>query len=185
MARREKGLCFCCNKRFSPGHCCKQKTLQVLWVRDEEDEEENIVDPKQNQIEEEYVVGPSSVVLCVSSFVGFCTLHSMKVRGTLLSREVTILIDSRASHNFIAESLISDLQIRCTPTQEFDVQMGNSDEIKGSGVCRGLRLQLAKLTVVSDLFPLKLVVSDVVLGFQWLATLGDLVIELGESLPIG
>ena len=97
-----------------------------------------------------------------------------------MSREVTVLIDSRASHNFIIENLISDLQIQCTPTQEFDVQMGNDDEIKGLGVCQGLRLQLAELIIIADFFPLKLGVSDVVLGFQWLATLGDSVMNWGN-----
>ena len=173
QTRRVTGLCFRYDKRFSPRHRCKQKTLQVLWVMDEEDEEENTMVPKQNQIEEEYVDGPTSAVLCVSFLVGFCAPQSMKVHGTMLSREVTILIDSRASHNFIVKSLITYLQLRCTPTQEFDVHMGNGDEIKGSRVCRGLRLQLAKITVVVDFFPLKLGASDIVLGFQWLATLGD------------
>ena len=88
----------------------------------------------------------------------------MKVHGTLLSREVIVLVDSRASHNFIAESLISYLQLRCTPTQEFNVQVGNRDEIKGSGVCRGLCLQLAEITLVANFFPLKLGAFDIVMA---------------------
>ena len=36
--RRERGLCFHCDERFSPGHRYNQKTLQVLWVMDEEEE---------------------------------------------------------------------------------------------------------------------------------------------------
>ena len=36
--RRERGLCFPCDERFSPGHRCKQKKFQVLWIMDEEEE---------------------------------------------------------------------------------------------------------------------------------------------------
>ena len=58
--------------------------------------------------------------------------------------------------------------------------MGNGDEIRASGVCRDLCLQLAEINVVIDLFPLKLGAFDVVLGFQWLATLGDLLMNWGN-----
>ena len=58
--------------------------------------------------------------------------------------------------------------------------MGNGDKVKTSGVCRGLCLQLAEIEVMAEFFPLKLGTSDVVLGFQWLATLGDSVMNWGN-----
>ena len=50
----------------------------------------------------------------------------------------------------------------------------------GWGVTRGLCLQLAKLNIIPDFFPLKLGASNAVLGFQWLATLGDSVMSWGN-----
>ena len=91
-----------------------------------------------------------------------------------------MLIDSGASHNFISEHIVSELRLRCDPTQKFGVQMGNGDEVKTSGVCQGLCLQLAEIEVMADFFPLKLGTSDVVLGFQWLATLGDSIMNWGN-----
>ena len=69
--------------------------------------------------------GPISAVFCVSYLVGLCSPHSMKVRGNINGREVVVLIDLGASHNFIAESLVTELQLNCDPTHEFGVQMGN------------------------------------------------------------
>ena len=57
--------------------------------------------------------------------------------------------------------------------QEFVVQMGNGDEIRTFGVCRRLCLELVEMKVIAYFFPLKLGTSDIILGFQWLATLGD------------
>jgi len=33
--RAEKGLCYCCDGKFSPGHICPNKQFQVLiWEKD-------------------------------------------------------------------------------------------------------------------------------------------------------
>ena len=162
----EKGLCFHCDERFSPGHRCKHKVLKVLWVtEDEVEDEEDLPSPKPTMGEEPLAEGPISAVLCVSSLVGLCSPHSMKVRGKINGREVIVLIDPGASHNFVVESLMTELQLNCDPTHEFGVQMGNGDEIRASGVCHGLHLQFAETNVVADFFPLKLGALYVVLGF--------------------
>ena len=104
----------------------------------------------------------------------------MKVRDTIMSREVVVLIDSGASPNYILDDLVLELRISQTLTQEFEVQMGNGDEIRALGVCRGLRLHLVEMNVVADFFPLKLGALDIVWGFQWLATMGDLLMNWGN-----
>lgn len=38
-ARREKGLCYKCDEKFSPGHRCKKKELQALMVTVIQEEE--------------------------------------------------------------------------------------------------------------------------------------------------
>ena len=151
QARRERGLCFRCDERFTQGHRCKQKSLQVLWVIDKEEETEGSFptgDPAPTG--EELVDGPVFAALCVSSLVGFCSRHSMKVRGKILSRKVVVLIYSGTSHNFILVDLVSELQIRYTQTNEFRVRMGNGDEIRASRVCQDLCLQLVEINMVID-----------------------------------
>ena len=82
--KREKGLCFRCDERFSQGHRCKQKTLQVLWViEDEVEDKEDLPTPKPTVGEDPLAEGLISAVLCVSSLVGFYSPHSMKVRGKI------------------------------------------------------------------------------------------------------
>ena len=69
---------FWCDKWFFLGHRYKQKTLQVLWVMDEESEK---AFPTKDQTPNEYelVDGPVSSTLCMSSLVGFCSPYSMEV----------------------------------------------------------------------------------------------------------
>ena len=171
--KRERGLCFRCDERFSPSHRCKQKTLQVLWVTDDE-EEDGIDPPLPNEAAGgvELADGPTTAVLCISSMVGFCPPHSMKVRGKIKAREVIVLIDSGASHNFISEHIMSEVQLRCDPTQKFGVQMGNGDEVKTSGVCRGLCLQLAEIKAMADFFSLEVGHLRCSLGFSMVGNVG-------------
>ena len=48
----------------------------------------------------------TSLDLSLNSLMGFTSSHTMKVKGFLGAQEVVILIDSGASHNFIASKLV-------------------------------------------------------------------------------
>lgn len=51
--------------------------------------------------------------------------------------------------------------------------MGIGAAIKGKGICKGVVLSLKELVVVEDFLPLDLSGVDVILGMQWLFTLGS------------
>ena len=46
-----------------------------------------------------------------------------------------VLIDSRASHNFLAATLVEELGLSIAPTKEFGVVLGTRTEIRAMGVC--------------------------------------------------
>ncbi|XP_074356373.1 uncharacterized protein LOC141696084 [Apium graveolens] len=100
----------------------------------------------------------------------------MKLRGRIDNKEVVVLIDPGATHNFISLSLVKLLDIPTDSTGCFRVALGNGEMVKGTGVCRKLSVHLADCVVVCDDFlPLELGSTDVILGIQWLETLGPMV----------
>ena len=113
--KSSKGLCFRCDEKFASGHCCKQKEFHVIWVRDDEylfedgsytistDVEQAIAGI--GDVEED----PQPLSLSLSSMVGLSAPHSVKIRGRIKDREVIVLIDSGASHNFISATLVEEL----------------------------------------------------------------------------
>lgn len=87
--------------------------------------------------------------LPVFSMAGISSPGTMRLRGVIRGRAVTVLIDSGASHNFISSSLIPIVQL--TP-DEFGVQLGNGSRQRSEGVCKGVAMMLAGCEVVADYF---------------------------------
>ncbi|KAH9650018.1 hypothetical protein KPL70_026202 [Citrus sinensis] len=171
--KREKGLCYRCDEKWAPGHRCKKKELTVLLTYDmdeaehEEAEGSGEVDPELETAEINQVVEVS-----LNSVVGLTTPKTMKLKGIIGEQEVVVLIDSGATHNFISLDLVSKMQIPIVKTGAYGVTMGTGAAVKGEGLCRGVTIHLHGIDIVEEFLPLGLGSSDVILGVQWLETLG-------------
>ncbi|KAA0049858.1 transposon Tf2-1 polyprotein isoform X1 [Cucumis melo var. makuwa] len=101
QARKEKGLCFRCNKKYSTDHKCKMKELcklKMFVVIKEGEEyeiiEENAIEEKtltMLQVEEEQ---KAYAELSINSIVGLNDPGTIKVRGKLQGREVLKAINN-------------------------------------------------------------------------------------------
>ena len=110
--------------------------------------------------------------LSLSSLVGLTVPYSMKIRGHVNNKVIIVLIDCGDSHNFISSSLISEISLPLVPTREFGVTLGTGEQIRSIRVCKQLCLHLPGIDIVSDFFPLPLGSSDLILGYEWLLSLG-------------
>lgn len=95
QTKREKGLCFKCDEKFSPGHRCKSREVRELRVVlvNGADEIEIVQGNFSNEEPKEIVPEVSDVELDLKSVIGFCTLGTMKLMGKISEREVLVLID--------------------------------------------------------------------------------------------
>lgn len=116
----------------------------------------------------------------------------MKLRGKIENKEVIVMVDPRATHNILSLAVVKLLELPIEESGGFGVSLGNGEMIKGNGVCRGVNVHLdGKIVVCEDFLPLELGTSDVILGIQWLETLGPVTtnwktrvmdFKLGESI---
>lgn len=51
--------------------------------------------------------------------------RTIKLEGELIGHPILLLVDSGATHNFIARELVSSLNLEVTPTYLFSVGLGN------------------------------------------------------------
>ena len=96
----------------------------------------------------------------------------MRVMGRIKHRSVVILIDSGSTHNFIDAALVSHLHINVDTSQVLEVKVANGDLIKTQGVCQEVPILLQGHEFLVHLHVLLMGGCDLVLGTQWLGTLG-------------
>ncbi|KAL5552261.1 hypothetical protein UlMin_002437 [Ulmus minor] len=114
-----KGLCYRCDEKFSPGHKCKNRQLQILLVLEDDPKEE------EKPPTDELSTSPSSTDLSFNSLMGFTSAQTLKLQGMLNGKSVVVLIDSGASHSFISSRLVTELSIPFVSTEGYGVQVGD------------------------------------------------------------
>ncbi|TYJ98848.1 transposon Tf2-1 polyprotein isoform X1 [Cucumis melo var. makuwa] len=178
QARKEKGLCFRCNEKYSADHKCRlreQRELRMFVVTAERDEYEIVEEEKERkelgciEVNEDIT---TVVELSINSVVGLNDPGTMKVRGKLFGEEVIILIDCGATHNFVSEKLVKKLTLPIKETSHYGVILGSGATVQGKGICEKLEVQLSSWKIVEDFLPLELGGVDVILGMQWLYSFG-------------
>ncbi|RVW36299.1 Retrovirus-related Pol polyprotein from transposon 297 [Vitis vinifera] len=91
QARREKGICFKCDEKFSLGHRCK-KELRVLLVHEDEREEDNQFDERAT-MEPSLIELKDAMELSLNSVVGLTTPGTMKIKKTIGSKEGLTVVE--------------------------------------------------------------------------------------------
>lgn len=104
----------------------------------------------------------------------------MKMRGYIRSTSVVILIDFGATSCFIHEGIVKHKGWRVTETRGFGVKVGGGRVIRGSGKCADIALEVQGIEFIEDFLLFDLGDLDVVLGFSWLARLGDTRAKWGQ-----
>ena len=112
------------------------------------------------------------VELCINSVVGQTNPGTIKIRGMIQGKEVIMLVDCGATHNFISEKLVTMLKLPTRDTSNYGVILGSRTAIKGKGVCENVEVILNGWAVTENFLPLELGGVDVILGMQWLYSFG-------------
>lgn len=165
--RRRRGLCFRCDETFSPGHICKNRHLHVLLMGEDEKQMEGVEAEIALQVNAE-----QALQFQMGSVAGMKSQKSLKLWGELQGKRVMVLVNSGASHNFISQELVQQMGITVDQSLEYVVQVGDGYTTLKQGVCRGVELQLPNVKVTETFYLFDLSGVDVVLGYEWLESLG-------------
>lgn len=167
--KRRNGLCFKCPEKWSKTHLCKNKTLQVMVVCQDMD-----MELIEEEFHKAYDGGEVTEImeLSLQSFLGQSSPTTTKINGRNAKIGVVVLIDSGATHNFISPDVVKRAHLQPVSQHNFTVLVGIWLQVQGSQVCNKVPLQLQGMQITTDFIVLEPGSADIVLGVQWLRTLG-------------
>ncbi|XP_038904367.1 uncharacterized protein LOC120090724 [Benincasa hispida] len=108
---------------------------------------------------------------------GLTNPRTLKITGEIKRESVVILVDCEATHNFISESPANHLQLNITDTTNYGVVLGSGTTMQGKGVCKNVKMRLGDWRVCDSFQLLELGNADVILGMQWLHSLGKIEVD--------
>jgi hypothetical protein len=164
--RREKGLCYYCDEKFIPGHRCQRPQLFMICdAKDQDSVEQSELLPATEDQE---------AIPEISFHIIASTAHpqTLRVMGRLRSKEVMVLTDGGSTHNFIDQSIVHKYELPVVPNKKFQVTVANGEKIDCIVLCPSLTIMIQGQIVTTNYFILLVAACPVVLGVQWLVTLG-------------
>ncbi|GJW89610.1 retrovirus-related pol polyprotein from transposon TNT 1-94 [Tanacetum coccineum] len=98
----------------------------------------------------------------------------MRVTAKVGKHELHILVDCGSTHNFLDDSVAKKIDCQPKTTCRLDVTVGGGKQLISNSECKGFMWRIKGETFVADMIILPLEGCEMVLGIQWLATLGDI-----------
>jgi hypothetical protein len=111
------------------------------------------------------------LVLNIATLLGVPKYYIFRIRDIVHRQRVTTLVDGGATDNFIDVALVSRRNI---PTKEFKVVVAYGYNMMCTHRVRGLEVTLGNYTLTDDFYVMDLEDTHVVLGVQFLYSLGDI-----------
>jgi hypothetical protein len=104
----------------------------------------------------------------------------LKLIGYIKHRKVIILVDSGSTHNFIHRCIAQETNCYIRVVNNFQIMIANGGSMKCGGWCENIRLQIGHYRLKSHMFAISMGGCDIVLGVEWLRTLGPILMDFKE-----
>jgi hypothetical protein len=171
--RRDKGLCYWCDDKFSFTHRCPNRQLMLLHYDDTEDEPDIEVETQPPDITTN---SPTTNLpehhLSFNAMKGTSHMGILRFSGSIGQIKVQILIDGGSSDNFLQPRIAKCLKLPVEPASTFRVLVGNGEIMTAEGMIKHLPLDIQGNKLEIPVYLLPVAGADVILGASWLATLG-------------
>ncbi|CAJ2661631.1 unnamed protein product [Trifolium pratense] len=172
--RRAKGLCMFCDEVFTPGHQLKHRRSHMMVMELDEDElGEKEIDSVAITENVDIPVFDSPQ-LSLQALTGISHYQTMRVTGLQEKKMIHILLDSGSTHNFLDLELAKKLGCKLEAISPLAVTSGGGHKLQAAFICKGFKWLLQQTVFTADVIVLPLGCSDLILGIQWLKSLGPI-----------
>ena len=170
--RISKGLCFKCGEKWSKEHRCKTGQVFQIVETSEEESEGDVQEEFGNEEDLNGSLESDVAELSLHAMSGARIPSTMRLMAWVGKHEVTLLVDSGSSHNFINANITKKVGLRGVAVEPFEVKVANGEKLKCEEVVRDVKLNVQGVRICADLHVITIVGLDVVLGNAWLRSIG-------------
>lgn len=180
--RRKQGLCYYCDEKHSPGHKCKEPKFFQIDATDYSSTEEDppLEEPEAIEEDNQKEIVSDEPVISLNVLASISSPQTLKIRGFLKHRPVVVLIDSGSTHNFIHQKVPEAVHCFVHAVSNFQVQITDGGTMKCEGHCENVKLQMGDYQLKTHMFAIHMGGCDIVLGAEWLRTLGPITMDFQE-----
>lgn len=179
--RKAKGLCMFCDEHFTPGHQLKHKRVQIYVMDTVEHTEadcEDLLPPACHADD-----NPDSIpVISLNALEGSTTFHCMRLTGYVGKKMIYILIDPGSSHNFLDEKVAQDIGCPLVPAPTYRVNAAFGSQMTFTHKCSSFTWTTQGYSFTTEIRTLPLDCCDLILGVQWLITVGPILWDFSNLL---
>jgi hypothetical protein len=179
-----KGLCYNCDGKYFLGHKCKEQNLCMAISEDisKEDVETSLMSESPETTDITPPSNPSKVepVISLNSLIGFSSPQTLKLISYNKHRKVIILVDSGSTDNFIHHCIAQETHCYIHVVNNFQIMITNGGSMKCGGRCENVSLQIGDYHLKTHMFFIDMGGCDIVLGADWLRTLGPILMDFNE-----
>jgi hypothetical protein len=176
-----KGLCYNCDDKYFPGHKCKEQNIFMAIYENisEEDVETPLVSESPKITDITPPLDPPEVepVISLNALTVFSAPQTLKLIGYMKHWKVIILVDSGSIHNFIHCRIAQETHCYIHAVNNFQIMISNGGSMKCGGCCENVRPQIGDYHLKSHMFAIDMGGCDIVLGADWLRTLGPILMD--------
>ncbi|KAH9292872.1 hypothetical protein KI387_041945, partial [Taxus chinensis] len=170
---RRKKFCFHCKDHWEPGHNFLGKgkihLIEVVSdVEDDTDSENEKGQPTPNIESEDKITYLSRAP----------RYNPSMFEGTMFECEIMALLDSGSTHNFMDEGLVNRRGLHYDHFEGFDVTIAGGLTIPCKKRVNKVNILFGEYTLCDDFYVIDLKDNNVVLGMQWLHSLGRVTQDL-------
>ncbi|GJW10088.1 gypsy/ty3 retroelement polyprotein [Tanacetum coccineum] len=173
--KRAKNQCFYYDQKYFVGHKYSGQ-LYSLEVVSENDNElvTEVEDEAFKDCVEEVITIESSPQISLNALSGLNSFQTMRVKGMFGKHTLHILVDCGSTHSLLDLKTAKNIGYKFDNTTPLQVSVANGQNMMSCYECKNFQWSLQGETFTSDVMLLPLGGCEMVLGIQWLATLGDI-----------
>ena len=119
-------------------------------------------------------------LISLHSLTSFSSSQTLNLIGYINHNKVIILVDNGSTHNFIHRRIAQETNCYIRIVNNFQIMIANDGSMKCGGHCESVRLQIGNYHLKSHMFSIEMGGCEIVLGVEWLHTLGPILMDFKE-----